>query len=431
MNAKNGFLSVFQWVIYLLANSIAIPILVGYIFQLSNSEISSLMQRVFFIVGFSSFMQAKFGHRYPIADGPAGSWVSIFVIYASIGVEQGKTISEILQILMSGLFISGLILLLIGITKTVRYIVFLFTPIVTGTFLLILAIQLSGVFLEGMLSGSASGGQVDFISFLLSLVVFFLIQFLSSKGKGMLKSYAVLFGILIGWALFIIFGKSGKSLTISAEVIKLPQLLVWGLPNFSVSIVITAILFTFLLISNTIASISSAEEAITDSRKQFLERLHSGTWIGGITHIFAAIFSTIGVVPLPATSGFIKLTKQYRIVPFLFACGLLIIISLFPCIVDLLSSLPIQVASAALLATLIEMYGIAFRSLTKQKLNTRNNLIIGISILVGIVTTFVPKDVFSGLPDVFQYIVSNGLLMGTILAICLEQIFKEKRMGTE
>ncbi len=140
MKIENNYLSTIQWFVYLLANSIALPIVIGNMFHLSEQEVSSLMQRTFFIVGLSSFIQAKIGHRYPIADGPAGSWVSIFVIYASVGLQQGNSMMETLQILEAGLIISGIALLLLGITKWLRHLLFLFTPIVTGTFLFLLAI---------------------------------------------------------------------------------------------------------------------------------------------------------------------------------------------------------------------------------------------------------------------------------------------------
>lgn len=431
MKSEKNYLSIIQWLVYLLANSIAIPIVIGDIFQLSGDEISTLMQRVFFIVGLSSLIQAIFGHRYPIADGPAGSWVSIFVIYASIGIQQGKPVVETLQILEAGLLISGLILFLLGITKWVRYILFLFTPIVTGIFLFILAVQLSWVFLNGMVSSANSEVQINMNSILPSLLVFFLIIFLITKGKGWLKNYAILIGILFGWVLFSILGEGRISLSTSDELIKLPKLFAWGFPDFNGSIMITAILFTFLLISNTIAAISSAEETITNQKGLFQERLYSSTWVGGVTHLLSTMFSSIGVVPLPATAGFVKLTKQYRMFPFLFACVTLIVISVFPSIVGLLASLPLPVASAALLATLIEMYGIALRSLTKQRLNKRNMSIIGLSVLVGIGTMFLPEDFFSGLPSVIQYICSNGLLMGTFIAVFLELLLKNNKTLVE
>lgn len=426
MNTENKYFGTFQWFIYLLANSIALPIVIGNVFDLSATEISTLMQRTFFIVGLSSFIQGKFGHRSPIADGPAGSWVSIFVIFASIGTQQGFTMMETLQTLEAGLIVTGLFLILLGITKWVRHLLFLFSPIVTGTFLFILAIQLSGVFIKGMVSIDSNTGQMDGVSFLLAIFIFFFIIVLSLKSKGWLKNYAILLGILVGWSLFIIFGKGDRSISISAEWIKLPEIFPWGVPSLTGGVSVTAILFTFLLVSNTFAAISAAEEAIPNNRGQFHDRLNRGTWIGGVSHLFSAIFSTIAVVPLPATAGFVRLTKQYRIIPFLFACGIMVVISVSPSIVGLLASLPLPVASAALLATLIEMLGIAIRSLTKQPLNDRNSTIIGVSLLVGIGIMFLPEDIFNGLPPIIQNIGKNGLLVGTFLAIIFEQLWKQK-----
>lgn len=424
MKTENNYLSTIQWFIYLLANSIALPIVIGNMYHLSEQDISSLMQRTFFIVGLSSFLQAKFGHRYPIADGPAGSWVSIFVIYASVGLQQGNSMMETLQILEGGLIIAGLALLLLGITKWVRHLLFLFSPIVTGTFLFILAIQLSGVFIIGITSTSTNDGKLDIISFLISLLVFLLILLMNLKGKGWIKSYSILLGILLGWTMFAVIGKGPETSIVSSELIKLPEVLAWGLPKLNEGMMVTAILFTFLLLSNTFAAITAAQEVVPHKESNFEKKLYAGTWTGGISHVLSAIFSTIAVVPLPATAGFVKLTKQYRILPFLVACMILISISLFPSIVGILASLPLQIASAALLATLIEMLAIAIRSLRTQALNERNLTIIGVAFLVGIGIIFLPSGTFNGLPSIFQHLFTNGLLVGTFVAMVLDQLWK-------
>ncbi len=134
-----------QWFIFLLANSIALPIVVGGLFHLTTEEIFYLMQRTFFVVGISSFLQGWVGHRLPIADGPAGSWVGVFTVlaYATAGQDQ---LHSTLQILELGMIISGVILIGLGVTGFIGRILFLFTPLVTGTFLLLLCLQLSGVF---------------------------------------------------------------------------------------------------------------------------------------------------------------------------------------------------------------------------------------------------------------------------------------------
>ncbi|OCA88123.1 xanthine permease [Bacillus sp. FJAT-27225] len=427
---ENYYLSTFQWFVYLLANSVALPIVLGNIFDLSLKETSELMQRTFFVVGLSSFIQARWGHRFPIADGPAGSWVSIFILYASIGVEMGYSLKHSLQILEAGLMISGLLLLILGITKWVRILIALFTPLVTGTFLFILAIQLSGVFLTGMMSGKRAGGELDSGSFILSAAVFFLIFLLTIKGKDWMKSYSILIGILLGWGAFALLGKSHLSEPAGGAAVQLPGLWEWGTPVLNESMIITAVLFSFLLISNTIAAITASSEVHQkeDTGKEVGNRLSAGVAAGGISHLLSSVFSTVGIVPLPATAGFVKLSRQNKIIPFLFASIIMVGISLFPFIVSALSSLPLPVASAALMATLIEMLGISLKSLTRNGLSQRTLTVVGISLLVGIGIMFVQGENFTGLPNIIQNLVRNGLLLGTFTAIILERLWKEERM---
>ncbi|MFE4708012.1 purine/pyrimidine permease [Peribacillus simplex] len=416
-------LNVFQWFVFLLANSIALPIVIGHVFGLSGEEISTLMQRTFFVVGLSSFIQGKLGHRFPIVDGPAGSWVSVFVILADISITQGQTGNQTLQTLEGGMIIAGLLLFMLGVTGLVQRLLFLFTPLVTGSFLFILAIQLSGVFIEGMIGESVSKFPVQLEVPIISFFVFFLVVFLSTKGKGWLKSYAVLIGIGIGWLLSLLMVGKGQGIQADSSMIKVPEIFAWGFPDWNAGIILTAIIFTFILISNTIAAVNAMSdvipnEAVTPSK------LNRGTWAGGISHILSSAFSTIGVVPLPVSAGFVQITKQFKVLPFLIACALLSIVSFFPAVVQSLAGLPVYVASAALMATIIQMVGISMQNIVKDTLDQRRLTILGVTLLIGIGLMSLPDGSFSGLPVLLQYILGNGLLVGTIIAIILEQVWK-------
>ncbi|MCP3741856.1 purine/pyrimidine permease [Rossellomorea sp. BNER] len=418
-------ISTFQWFIFLLANSVALPIVIGNVFQLSIEEVSTLMQRTFFVVGISSFIQGWLGHRYPIADGPAGSWVSVFVILADVAIQQGQSMRETLQILEGGLLISGLLLFILGITGLIHRLLFLFTPLVTGSFLLILAIQLSGVFLEGMMGIQGESARPDYEIAMVSFLVFFLVIFLSIKGKGWFKSYAVLIGILFGWLLYTFLGKHSASLPSTSALVKLPEIFVWGVPQLNAGIIITSTLFTFILISNTIAAVTAVNQVVSESGVIQKQTLNRGSWIGGISHFISSLFSTIGVVPLPVSAGFIQLTKQKRILPFLIASLALSSIAIIPAIVHFLAMLPGPVASAALLASFVQMIGIAFQSILREKLDQRRLTILGITFLIGIGLMFLPPTVYQEMPSLLQYVFSNGLLVGTMIVILLEQLWKE------
>ncbi|MCY9662229.1 purine/pyrimidine permease [Paenibacillus chondroitinus] len=419
-----GSLSTFQWFIFLLANSVALPIVIGGIFHLSIEEVSALMQRTFLVVGLSSFIQGWLGHRYPIADGPAGSWVSVFVILADVAVRQGQSLKETLQILEGGFLIAGLLLLILGLSGYFHRLLFLFTPLVTGSFLLILALQLSGVFMKGMIALQGESSLPDYGTAAISFGVFILVILLSVKGKGWIKNYAVLIGILSGWLLYTLLGKSSASVSTNESWVKLPELFAWGNPHFNAGIVITAILFTFILVSNTIAAVSAVSQVVPEAPGKLKETLNRGGIAGGISHFLCAVFSTIGVVPLPVSAGFIRLTEQTRVRPFLVACLALSGISLVPVIVNFLALLPGPIATAALLASFVQMIGIAFQSILRETLDQRRLTILGITLLISIGLMFLPPTAFQGLPSILQYVFSNGLLVGTMIVILLEQLWK-------
>lgn len=420
-------LNIFQWFFFLLANSVALPIVIGGIFHLSVKEISELMQRTFLVVGVSSFIQGRFGHRFPIADGPAGSWVSVFVILAGVAAHQGVGTKETLQLLEGGMIAAGLLLFILGVTGLVNRLLFLFTPLVTGSFLLILALQLSGTFLEGMLGIQVQSG-VDYGSTAISFGVFVLVIVLSIKGKGWMKSYSVLLGILFGWFLYALSGKT-NAVSTPASFIQLPKIFAWGTPHLNGGMVATSIVFTFILISNTIAAITAAKQVVPETGINEKQTINRGSWAGGISHLFSAVFSTIGIVPLLVSAGFIRLTGQKQIMPFLLASLALAGIAFVPAIVDFLAMLPGPIACAASLASFVQMIGISLQSLLKDKLDERRLTILGITLLIGMGLMFLPKGIFQGMPTILQYIFSNGLIVGTIIVIVLEQLWKPKNIS--
>lgn len=420
----NGTLSTFQWFIFLLANAIALPIVIGGAFGLSIDDITSLMQRVFFIVGISSFLQGFIGHRLPLADGPAGSWVSIFVMLGAIAIQQTGDPQTALPLLMGAVFFAGILLIVLGISGLVQKILFLFSPLVTGTFLLLLALQLSGVFLEGMLATKGDPAVPDYGMAAIAFFVFILVILLSNKGKGWVKSYAVLIGILAGWLVALVLGKASISTQTHSAIFQFPELLAWGLPKLNAGMIVTAILFSFLLISNTIAAVTAVRQSLGNDTKDFESTINRSLFTGGISHILASGFSSLVVVPLPVTAGFLQMTGEKKIKPFLFASMGLAVLALIPSIVHVLSLLPGPIANAALMASFINMIAIALTSLTKEILDQRRLSILGITLLISIGIMFLPTGLFSTLPAVIQDIVSNGLLVGTILVILLEQFWK-------
>lgn len=149
--------------------------------------------------------------------------------------------------------------------------------------------------------------------------------------------------------------------------------------------------------------------------------------MGGIANALSAIFSTVGMVPLSVSAGLIRLTGQKRMRPFLIACLLFTGMALIPPIIRFLATVPGPVAYAVLFASFAQLIGIGLQTILRDKLDERRLTILGVTLMVGVGTMFLPVELFSTLPSVVQSIASNGLLLGTLVAVTLEQIWVTKR----
>ncbi|WP_239618397.1 purine/pyrimidine permease [Cohnella mopanensis] len=435
MNNRQGWkdgVGALQWFVFLLANSVTLPIVVGQIYQLSPDEVIGLMQRIFLVAGVASFLQGCIGHKFPIPDGPAGTWLGVFAIMGVEVVHQNGDVFSTLRVLEMGMLTAGVMLLvsvMIGLTK---WMLTLFTPLVTGSYLLLLGMQLGGVFLQGMLGVSGDHPQLDVLTTTISFGVFTLILVLSVKGKGWIKSYAVMIGILAGCLAYYGLGQGAK---VDAEAtVGLPEIFAWGLPKWDTGIMISSIVIALILTSNTIASIAAIKQVVQKQEESSAEESNrvisrSGA-VGGFVQILSAVFSSVGTVPLSSAVGFVRMTGQTRIRPFLIASLLLAGIAFVPVLIRLLMLLPSPIAYSSIMASFVSLIGVGLQGITKESLDSRRIMIIGITILVGSGAMFLPASVFEAMPSVVKYVFGNGLILGTLVAILLELSWKAQKKAT-
>ncbi|WP_241535918.1 purine/pyrimidine permease [Indiicoccus explosivorum] len=415
-----------QWFIFLLASAVALPIVIGAIYHMDFAELAGLMQRTFFIVGTASLLQALFGHRLPIMEGPAGIWISIFSVMAATGLQGGTSLDETLRSLQTLMMLTGLFLFLFGVFKISQRILPIFTPLVTGTFFFLLTVQLSGTFLAGMLGLQGEAETIQPTAALLAFLTFFIVLGLSLFARGWLSSYAVFIGIMAGWAGDLLFRKGGAPEEETA-LFSAPDLFAFGVPAFSFGMIPTALITAVIIISNVVASIVAVGQTVDSGPADRRMEVDRGTAVSGIGTGLAGMFSSIANVPLSTSAGFIALTGQKARAPFVYASALLILITFFPPVVSLISSIPAPVANAALMATFVQLVGLAINNVSMSPLDSRKMTIVGVAYLLGMGTMFLPPEVFADLPGIMQNLMSNGLLLGTGLVILLEQLWKEKR----
>ena len=424
-----------QWFIFLLANSLTIPIIVGQVFQFSPVEITELMQRTFFIVGVSSLLAGLLGHRLPIPDGPAGIWLGVFTLMGQIAVAQGiGKVGGSLQLLEGAMLLTGAFLIIVGLSGWMTKLLKLFTPLVNGVYLTILGLQLSGMFLKGMIGVKDATSKIQPGIVILSFAIFILVLVLSVWGRGWLKSYAVLIGMVVGSIAFIIlFGSQPMPKT--SSIISLPDVFAWGMPKLDAGMFVSSIMVAFVLISSIIASVAAmkqvfaekADEGENENKIRKQGSLKSAGIISGINTMLSGIFSTVGVVPFSVAAGFVRMTGQSRMLPFFIGSIILAVISFFPTVYSLFAMLPGPVAYAAMLASFTSMAGIGISSVLKEPLDQRRLTILSTALSLGTGVMFLPPTIFSALPTVLQYVLSNGVMVGMLVALIFEQVWRPKQ----
>lgn len=419
-----------QWAVFLLTNVIVVPVVVGAAFRMSAAEMSVFMQHMLVVTGLASLVQGFVGHRLPIAEGAAGMWWALFILLATITPATGHAL--LLRQLELGMLVAGVLIAVIGLMPWVVHIRRMFTPIVTGVYLVLLVAQMSGSFFHSML-GISRTGHLDGRVILVSFVVVLVVLVVSLKAPGVWRSLGPLFGIAAGWAGAALLGVTAGSASTPSHPgsapegwFALPQPFVWGTPVWDTGIVITSVLTALILISNVIASLIVGGIAL--NREITPATYRRGIFGNGIGLILSSLFSVVGVVPLSVSGGFIGTTGIRRRLPFLIGAAVTLVIGLLPPVGRLFAHLPQEVAYASLFVPFSQMMGFGIRDLMGERPTPRNLLVIGLSLMIGIGLMFMPPAAFEGLPAWLRNILANGLLVGLMVCLVLEHlIFRRPR----
>ncbi len=234
---------------------------------------------------------------------------------------------------------------------------------------------------------------------LLGISVFLLVLGISVWGRGWIKSYAVLIGLVLGWIIYEGFGLGGTA-TLPQGGSILPEVFAWGMPQWDLGLALSGVLVAMILISNTVGSLTAVGEVLRPGSSLDNKALNRGGWMGGIANALSAVFSTVGMVPLSVSAGLMRLTGQKRKRPFLIACLLFAGMALIPPLIRILAVVPGPVAYAVLLASFAQLISIGLQTILREKLDERRLTILGVTLMVGVDTMFLPVELFSTFPSV-------------------------------
>jgi len=408
---KNFILSV-QHLLAMYAGAILVPIIVGTSLKFSAEEIAYLVTVDIFMCGVATFLQANkvTGTGLPIVLGCTFTAVAPMIL---IGQTKG------LDVLYGSLLISGILVVLIA--PFFSYLVKFFPPVVTGSVVTIIGINLMPVAMNYLAGGEGAKNYGDTKNLILGGVTLLIILILQRFTKGFLKSIAILIGLAIGTALAGIFGMVDIKQVGDAHWFGFPVPFRFSGFGFDVS----SILVFFIVAVVSLIESTGVYHALSEITGRKLERkdFRKGYTAEGLAIILGSIFNAFPYtaysqnVGLVSLSGAKKNNVIYGMVILLLICGCI------PKLGALANIIPLPVLGGAMISMfgMVMAYGVSILGNINFQ-NQNNLLIIAISVGLGAGISAVPQA-FKGLGEQFAWLTQNGIVLGAISAIILNFFF--------
>ena len=294
----------------------------------------------------------------------------------------------------------------------------LFPTVVTGTVVLTIGMSMYPIAVRNMAGGYTDnfGTAPVWIITLFTLVV---VVICDNWGKGLVKLGAVLWGLIAGYIMAIVFTELGIAPLVDFSAIgeagwfSLPRPMQFGIEFNATACISMAILFVANSLQ-TIGNMSSLTVGGFD-RMPTDRELSGGIMAQSVGAIVGAIFGGMPTCSYSECVGIVTVTKVVNKVVFTIAAVALMICGLVPKFASVLTTVPDCVLGGAVISVfaIITMTGV--RMVTGHgKFTNRKATIVGLSVAVSIGITQV-SGCMSGLPAVFDTVFGSFAPVGAAL----------------
>lgn len=407
-----------QHVLAMFVGNVTVPIIIAGAADLSAEQTTFMIQAAMFVAGVATLVQSlglgPIGARLPIVMGTSFGFVPVLL---PIAVGMG------LPAALGAALCGGVAMALVGLF--LPWFRFLFPPVVTGTFVIMLGTLLMPV---GLAYVGGGFGAEDFGAshhLLLAGLVLVITLGLHQFGRGIWSEAAPLIGLLAGYATATAFGLVDFSAIGGAAWISLPTPLAIGL-EFHWAAVLPVVLLAVVTCAESIGDIAGTTAGGLD-RAPTPKELSGGVMADGLASVFAALFNAFPQISFSQNVGMVALTGVVS--RFVVAIGgaFLVIAGLLPKLGAIVSSIPNAVLGGAVVIMFGMIASAGIKMLSHISFNKRNMVIIGVSLSAAIGLP-AQEGLYADLSENLQAIIESGLIPGALCAIVLNLILpREER----
>ncbi|MDN6322071.1 MAG: purine/pyrimidine permease [Halomonas sp.] len=404
-----------QHVLVMAAAPITAVFLVGRAMGFGSDVTVALMSATFLACGIGTLLQSfgpfGIGARLPFVQVPGGAPIVIFLAIAQATDMQTATGAVIL----TGVFY---FLALPFFTKVLRF----FPPIVIGTMLLLVAVNLIRIF-GGLITDQTSSPEfADMTSIALALGTMSAIVIFARIFTGVLCRIAVMLGLIAGALAATLLGVMSFDNVLDGPVVTLPSLFPFGIPKFDIIASLPLIIFGVVSMTEATGQTLATAE-IVDKQGDHHHLVPRNIRADALGSLIGGCLGTSLIITSGENIGIVRATGvRSRYVTVAAGC-LLILLALIAPLGRLAATLPTAVVAGTALIVFAIIGVMGINILRKVDFNEHGNMyILAAALAMGLIPIVVP-GFYSAFPQHLQLILGNGLAMGTLTAVLINILF--------
>lgn len=310
----------------------------------------------------------------------------------------------------------------------------IFPPVVVGSILLVIGLNLLRTGANYFAGGGSPASNPLYGSpanLLIALEVLLIIVLLQRFAKGLLKTVAVLVGIIIGYITALIVTNTAGIPLISFEAFNgispfiLPKPFAAGVPKFDGTMVQPFISFAIIYIVlglETMGNTSGVAMAAFN-REASGKETSGSVMANAIGSGVGAIFNALPSTAFAQNVGIVQLTGVIN--KFCVACGaiFLILAGFIPPIGAAFMTIPSCVLGGALISVFAMITINAIRMLSKAGFEQGNVLTLSMALGVGYGLSLIVSDLPETVPSVIRFILHDAVIAVALVAVISNLIF--------
>jgi uracil-xanthine permease len=297
--------------------------------------------------------------------------------------------------------------------------------VVTGTVIMIVGLSLIPVAINDAAGGYGPTHGNPKNLFLAATVLIF-IFILNKYFKGFMQATSVLLGLVFGTIIASFMGMVSMTNVANAGWFRIVTPFYFGAPQFEIGPIITMCLISLILMIEAVGVFIGVGNICDKNLKK--EEIVSGLRGEGIAQIFGGIFNSFPYTTFSQNVGLVALSGVKS--RYVTVCSGLILVCLgiIPKVAALATIIPHAVLGGATLAMFGMVAVSGIKILSDVDFTNRGNMLT-IALAVGIgLTSKVAPGTFDQLPYALKFILDDGIVAGSIVAIFGNLFFNYKEM---